>query len=207
METLMTSPAATTNEGASSTTLVTAEPAAAPAGQPAPSQATEAAPKSAEPSSSQPQAQGAPDKYDFKAPEGKAFDPQVLEAYSTVAKELNLPQEAAQKMLDRLAPVLADRQSQQIEEFRQQWADASKADKEFGGEKLAENLAVAKKALDRFGSPELVQLLNATGLGNNLHVIRAFLKAGQAISEDRFVKGSAPSAPRDPARVMFPTMS
>ena len=99
------------------------------------------------------------------------------------------------------------REQQVLAERAQQWADEAKADQDVGGARLEQNLAVAKKALDRFGSPELVQLLNTTGLGNNLHVIRAFLNAGQAISEDRFVKGSAPSAPRDPARVMFPTMS
>jgi hypothetical protein len=81
-----------------------------------------------------------------------------------------------------------------------------KGDRDIGGANLAQNLAVAKKALDQFGSPELVQLLNATGIGNNVHVIRAFLKAGQAISEDRFVKGSAAST-RDPARVLYPNMS
>lgn len=148
-----------------------------------------------------------PAKYDIKAPEGRQYDAEVLSTFGEAARELGIAQDKAQTLLDKVGQTIQAREQQVLAERAQQWADEAKADQDVGGARLEQNLAVAKKALDRFGSPELVQLLNATGLGNNLHVIRAFLKAGQAISEDRFVKGSAPSAPRDPARVMFPTMS
>lgn len=135
-------------------------------------------------------AQAAPEKYEFKAPEGREYDPKVIEAYSEVAKELNLPQEAAQKMIDKIAPLMEARQVEQIQSVKNEWAEASKADQEFGGDKLNENLAVAKKALDKFGSPELRALLNDSGLGNNPEVIRFMYRAGRAISEDTFVGGS-----------------
>jgi hypothetical protein len=134
-------------------------------------------------------ADGAPEKYEFKAPEGREFDAEVLNNFSEVAKELNLSQDAAQKLLDKMAPIVEQRQIQQIEQVRTQWADASKNDKEFGGEKLQENLAVAKKALDQFGTPELRTLLNESGLGNHPDVIRFMYRAGKAISEDRYVGG------------------
>jgi hypothetical protein len=133
---------------------------------------------------------GAPEKYEFTAPEGREYDPGVLTAYSEVAKELNLPQEAAQKMIDKIAPLIEARQVEQVETIRTEWAEAAKADQEFGGDKLNENLAVAKKALDKFGSPELRTLLNDSGLGNNPEVIRFMYRAGKAISEDTFVGGS-----------------
>ena len=135
--------------------------------------------------------QGAPEKYEFKPVEnGRDFDPEVLNAYSAVAKELNLTQESAQKMLDRIAPVMQERQAQQIESIRNEWVQTAKIDKEFGGDKLSENLSVAKKALDTFGSPELRTLLNESGLGNHPEIIRLMYRAGKAISEDRFVAGS-----------------
>lgn len=129
----------------------------------------------------------APETYEFKAPEGQAFDEQIIKEYSDVAKELNMPQEHAQKLLDRLAPKLAERQMQQLEAVKTEWAEAATADKEFGGEKLQENLAIAKTALDKFGTPELRSLLNQSGLGNNPEVIRFMFRAGKAISGDRFV--------------------
>ena len=126
---------------------------------------------------------GAPESYEeFKAPEGQQFDPEVLNNFKDVAKELNLSQEAAQKMLDKMAPVVAQRQSQQMEAFRSQWAEQSTTDKEFGGEKLSENLGVARKALDTFGSTELKSLLNESGLGNHPEFIRLLYRAGKAIS-------------------------
>ncbi len=144
--------------------------------------------------------QAAPEKYEFKAPEGKQFDAEVLTAYSEVARELNLSQEAAQRVLDAMAPKMAERQVAQIEAVKAEWANTSKTDKEFGGEKLSENLSTAKKALDAFGTTELRTLLNESGLGNHPEVIRFMVRAGKAISEDRFVagtKGAAkPAGPR-----------
>ena len=144
--------------------------------------------------------QAAPEKYEFKAPEGKQFDAEVLNTYSEVARELNLSQEAAQRVLDAMAPKMAERQVAQIEAIRAEWANSSKTDKEFGGEKLSENLSTAKKALDAFGTTELRTLLNESGLGNHPEVIRFMVRAGKAISEDRFVagtKGAAkPAGPR-----------
>jgi hypothetical protein len=116
----------------------------------------------------------APETYEFKAPEGRAFDSEVIAEYSKVAKELNLSQAV-----------------------RNGWSDSSKADKEFGGERLSENLSVAKKALDAFGTTELRSLLNESGLGNHPEVIRFMFRAGKAISEDSMVtgtKGEAKSA-------------
>ena len=133
--------------------------------------------------------EGAPDKYEFQAGEGRQFDDEVIGAFSEAAKEANLPQDAAQKILDKVAPVLEARREAQVAEARAQWAADSKADKEFGGDKLQENLAVAKKARDAFATPALVELLDQSGLGDHPEVIRFFVKAGKAISEDNFVAG------------------
>jgi hypothetical protein len=148
-------------------------------------------------------AKGAPETYEFQAPEGHAFDAKVIEQFSEVAKELNLPQEAAQKVLDKVAPTIAARQAELIEQTRMQWETESKADKEFGGDKLDESLAVAKKALDTFGTKEFKTLLNESGLGSHPEMIRMLMKAGKAISEDKFIGGKATDKPHD-AKMMYP---
>lgn len=133
--------------------------------------------------------EGAPEKYEFQAGEGRQFDDEVIGAFSEVAKELNLSNSDAQKVLDKVAPVLESRRVAHVAEARAQWVSDSKSDKEFGGDKLQENLAVAKKARDAFATPELVELLDKSGLGDHPEVIRFFVKAGKAISEDNFVGG------------------
>lgn len=149
---------------------------------------------------------GAPEKYEFTLPDGFQMDEAGLTAFSEFAKDLNMPQEAAQKMLEKMGPAMQARQAEAISAVQNQWKEASTTDKEFGGEKLNENLAVAKKALDTFGTPELSKLLKETGLGNNPEIIRAFYRAGKAISEDSFVAGAQgrPSAMRDPAKALYP---
>jgi len=134
-------------------------------------------------------AKGAPDKYEFKAPEGKTYDPNLITAFEAAAKDSNLPQDAAQKLLDQMSPKLQERQAEQVTAIRQEWFEASKSDKEFGGANLEVNLGIAKKALDEFGSPELNKLLVSTGLGSHPEIVRAFYKAGKALSEDTFVAG------------------
>lgn len=138
------------------------------------------------------QPQGAPEKYEFQPVEGAAIDQQVLDQFAEVAKELNLPQDQAQKLIDKVAPVIQARQVEQIAAVQAQWAEESRADKEFGGDNLEANIGTAKKALDTFGTPELRSLLHESGMGNHPEVIRFLVRTGKAISEDRLVVGSAP---------------
>jgi hypothetical protein len=155
---------------------------------------------------------GAPEQYeDFKAPDGVTLDAEVTGEFKALAKELNLPQEKAQQVADLGAKLAQKWQAQQataLTEAAAKWAADSQADKEFGGDKLQENLATAKKALDTFGSPELKTLLNESGLGNHPEIIRMLFKAGTAISEDRLVAGKPGATPvQSTAQRMYPNMN
>ena len=137
--------------------------------------------------------EGAPDKYEFNSKVADApdeLDPEVLTAFGEVAKELDLPQEAAQKVLDKVAPVMQARQAAVVEQVKLDWANESQADKEFGGESLNDNLEIAKSSLNAFGTDALKSLLQESGLGNHPEVIRFMYRAGKAISEDSYVGNS-----------------
>ena len=208
-ETNTTAQATTTNSADAlsvSTPTANAAPAAKPAAtqQEAPAnQAPQAADAAKAVSDQAPEApKGAPEKYEFKPVEGRELDSETMSTFAEVAKEAGLTQDAAQKILDRMAPQMAQRQQAQIEAIRNEWVAASKTDSEFGGEKIAENLATAKKALDQFGTPELRALLNESGLGNHPEIIRLMYRAGKAISEDTYV-GRAASVGGKPAPKSF----
>jgi len=148
--------------------------------------------------------EGAPENYEFNAKVADApdeLDPEVLTAFGDVAKELNLPQEAAQKVLDKVAPVIQARQAKAAEDVKLDWANQSQSDKEFGGESLNNNLEIAKQSLNAFGTDSLKSLLQETGLGNHPEVIRFMYRAGKAISEDSYVgnsEGANPTGSRIP---------
>lgn len=159
---------------------------------------------------------GAPEKYEaFTMPEGYALDEQLLNEFAPVLKELNLPQAAAQKVMDFAPKLIEHTQQSTIAQVLEQtglkdfpnWAGAVKTDKELGGDKYAENLAVAKKAIDTFGTPELRAVLKQTGLGNHPEVVRAFYKVGKQISEDAFVSGSKVAPKKSTAEVLYPSHS
>lgn len=154
---------------------------------------------------------GAPDAYaDFTAPDGIELDTVVLEDFKATAKELNLPQEAAQRVVD-LGVALIQKATEQnaaaIAEVQQGWIQASKADPEFGGAKLNESLGLTRKALDKVGSPELVTLLNDSGLGNHPEIIRVLAKVGKLFSEDGLVTGSGDVQPQSAAKRIYPNMA
>jgi hypothetical protein len=146
--------------------------------------------------------EGAPESYaDFVLPEGVTLDSELLAEFTPVLKELNLSQAQAQKVID-FAPKLISQaveglKAQMIEEARS-WHDASRADKEIGGAKMAENLAIANKAFVKFGTPELKTFLASRGLNAHPELIRAFVRAGKAISEDTHVAGGSPAARAKP---------
>lgn len=206
----MTETAATTPEGQPASAPVDA--ATAPAAAPVDATQQAAADQDAQKGDATKgeQAQGAPEKYELAIPEGLSLDESGMEAFSQFAKSQNLTNEAAQSLLDTMGPAMAKRQAQVLDTVRTQWADSARSDKEFGGEKLSENLSVAKRALDAYGSPELRSLLNESGLGNHPEVIRFFVRAGKAISQDTFVAGSpvakaAPGSMADYASGLYPT--
>jgi len=208
--TLMTE-AATTTEGTASQGAPEATAQAAAPG--AEQQTTEASDAGGTPAGEASEGEAGkeestPAKYEFKAPDGVQVDESVMAGFTEVAKELKLAPEAAQSILEKMAPALQARQQEVLQKARDDWSVAAKADKEYGGERLSENLAVAKKAMDAFGSPELRTLLNESGLGNHPELIRVFYRAGKAISEDGFVPGGrASAAPADPAKRLFPNQA
>lgn len=148
-----------------------------------------------------------PERYEFKQPEGRSFDAEVMSTFGEVAKSVGLSQDKAQTLLDKLAPVMEQRQSARLESERAAWVKSVKSDKEIGGDKFAESLQVAQKALKSFGSPELTKLLNDSGLGDHPDVIRFFHKVGKSISEDGMVSGRGAAEPADSLMAMYPSMA
>lgn len=145
-------------------------------------------------------ARKAPETYEFKAPEGKEFDKGFLDAFTEQAKELDLTQEQAQKLLDTMDAKVAEVNTARVESVRSEWLEASRIDKEFGGDKLNENLSFAKTALEKFGSPEFKTLLKDSGLGNHPEILRTLYRVGKAMADDNIVTGNKPGTTKESPR-------
>jgi hypothetical protein len=195
----------------------TPEAGAQPTAQQAPA-APAPAPEGGQPQGQQPTAepqaqapQGAPESYQFELPEGYELNAEVAGEFETYARELNLPQDKAQAAVSMGVKLVESAMAKQAEAYTQQvaaWREEVTNDKEIGGPALAENLSYAARVLDTY-APDLRAVLDETGLGNHPAFVKAFVKIGKAISEDRLVGGAqqAPGSALDPAAKLFPTMN
>jgi len=131
----------------------------------------------------------APESYeDFSVPEGFTFDKDSAGEFNAVAKELDLSQDQAQKLVDLYgAKMLGQLESQQKQ--AEQWATESK--KEF---KPAE-IDLANKTLGRFADKEMIELLATTGLGNHPKMVALFKTIGGKISEAPIVDAQTSQKP------------
>lgn len=208
-ETLMTDGAQTTDAAASQAASTTpADTPAADAAATGTAPAEGAKPEAAKEPEAKPQ--GAPEKYELKLDEG-ALTADEVAGVETLAKSLGLSQEQAQKLAEQRATDKAaaqDAVKQQVADLRAGWVAEIKADKELGGDKLPETLAVASKVLKDYDkSGEVTAWLNASGMGDSPMAIRFFHSIGKALSEDRFVPSTGSNgqpASRDPAAVLYP---
>jgi len=145
---------------------------------------------------------------EFKLPDGATVDGASLEQATTLFKEAGLPQEQAQKFIDLAVSreqAAAQKGQQAFVDLQNRWVSEIKADPDIGGERLTTSLASASRAIDRLGVPGLREALNLTGAGNHPAIVKAFVRLGQMVSEDRFLPGkdAAPAAPRSPAEVIY----
>lgn len=143
-------------------------------------------------------------KYDFTLPEGMEMDTELAEKAGPALKEAGITRDQANK----LAGFLAEDRKARFEQWgktQEEWVAAAKADKEYGGDKFDASIKGAKRALDKFGTPELQEYLTASGGGNHPELIRFMARVGNAISDDSPPGSETPagSQPKDHAEILY----
>ena len=162
--------------------------------------------KDEKPEDKKPEAKAPAEYADFKMPEGVEADTETLKEFRGIAKEMDLTQEQAQKLVDLQTKMVQASAKAQIDAFDamgKEWAEQTK--KELGTN-LKTELAFAAKARDQFASKELIQLLDESKMGNHPQVVKFFVAIGKAISEDNPASGKTASK-KDPLAAMYPSMA
>ena len=148
----------------------------------------------------------APEKYDFKLPEGSKLSKAEVDEVAAFSKEQGLSQEQAQKILERESKLADGRDAKnlaQLQEATVQWLEAAKADKEIGGEAFPKHAELAKRVVERFGTKEFKDELNRTGLGNHPELVRVFTRIGKSMSDDQFVQPGSQTAEKTDLATKF----
>jgi hypothetical protein len=129
-----------------------------------------------------------------------------LEGIRDFAEEHGLSKEAAQAVLqekERLLKGWRDGIENAIDQRTNEFLEMSKKDQEIGGEGLAKNAERAKRAIQEFGSDELVSILNNSGYGNHPEIIRVFSKIGKLIEDDSIVMPGKSGAQKTHADILY----
>lgn len=152
-----------------------------------------------------------PSEYKFAQIEGKDLPAEITTELSATAKALGLNAEQAQKFANYELQLRGDADKETkaaLEKTQQGWRDAVKSDKDIGGAQLDANLALSKRALEKF-FPTVAKNSPGFPFLDHPEVVRGLIAIGRSIGEDGdFVRspGSA-SAAADPAKVLFPGMA
>ncbi|MEG2255153.1 MAG: hypothetical protein RSC33_07495 [Vagococcus sp.] len=120
-----------------------------------------------------------PEKYEYELPEGIEITPEIDEKFSSIAKELNLTQEQANKLVGLHTSILQS-QMQKQEEIMDSWAKECKNQGLVGREQMAN----AVRAVNTFGGGEFRDMLVQTGLQNHPSMQKFLQNIGDLIKED-----------------------
>jgi|WetSurMetagenome_2_1015567.scaffolds.fasta_scaffold263859_1 hypothetical protein len=152
-------------------------------------------------------AKGVPDKYEFKLPDGMTLEPETVNRVTPAFKAEGLTQKQAQAMMDLWISeqkVMDDNKAVAFKNFLDTSAKETMA--ALGANAKTELAYVAK--VKTMLSPETLEILNASGMGNQKSFILDLAKIGRMFSEEKLVDtGRSVPATKDPADILYPSMS
>lgn len=135
-----------------------------------------------------------PDTYEITTSTGEQLDGEDLDKLNQVCKKAGITQKQAQMLFSAYENDVSNFNQQLKSSYNQQlqsWRDAVMNDKELGQQNFEKTKANIKNVISRFGSSELSDFLNKSGLGYNPDFVRFVNKVGSLISNDNnFIGGN-----------------
>lgn len=133
----------------------------------------------------------------IQMPEGVTLDPGAMQELGTVCRDMNLSQKTFSTLVERMTPVLQQRQAAQLDDLKAHFLEQGRSDPELGGARWQQTMRDAGRAYAKFADAETQQVLKATGLNCHPGIIRMFKRIADQISDDAVVRGQQ-SVKRDP---------
>ncbi|BEU88678.1 hypothetical protein TAMA11512_21420 [Selenomonas sp. TAMA-11512] len=147
----------------------------------------------------------APEAYEaFNTPEGFTVDETAFTEFSALAKDLDLSQESAQRLVDYQVKFMQEQQAK-LDAYA---ANEVKTWKEETGKAFTkEEIADAVKGFK--SAPQEVQnMLAACGFDNNKSFVEFFMHVGRSIKEDKFETGKPSGGEKKTAaNVLYPELN
>lgn len=145
-------------------------------------------------------------EYKLELGEESRLGESFVEVVTDFAKANGLTNEAAQDLLDwqndTVEQIFATQKAdeeKQVEGWRQEVI----SDPELGGTNLERVSKQAQSVVKRYGSDDLVTMLNTSGLGNHKEVLRFLSDIGAAMESDSFHSGKEAPIIKSDVEIMY----
>lgn len=129
-----------------------------------------------------------PEEYGYKLPEGLTedkIDKGRMDLWRKELHEAGIPKAAAERIMSKyLSEEFGATQAANAARTKQ-LADNELAIKQEFGLKFDEKVNYARLAIREFGTPQLTEILDQTGLGSHPDVVKLFAAIGSKLSDDR----------------------
>jgi hypothetical protein len=147
---------------------------------------------------------------DITLPEDLVINEGLRDEFLTLLNDDKLSgKERAQALIDLQVKAMREASeagSQEFADMQTKWRDEVKADAEFAGEKLQPALGRIGRLLTEYGTEELNGVLDLTGAGNNVHMVRFLNNIAGKLVEGGPVSGSPRTQETSAAQRLFPSM-
>ena len=133
-----------------------------------------------------------PAGYEFPATEtdsGFEVDAEMVDKFRSVAHSAGLSGKQAQQLYEWYTANNAEQFEQAVSNAENSLAESEASMRKEWGRAYDQKMEQALRAVRQFGGEPLVEELNATGLGNNPNLIKAFALAGEKIMGDQQLEG------------------
>ena len=116
--------------------------------------------------------------------EGYQFSQEHPEGYDQYAHELGLNQHQADAILNSYHDLMASEEEADAEEYDQSRVDNLQMLQQDWKHSYQENADLANRAFMQFATPELVDLVNETGIGSDPEMVKFLYRIGSFLAED-----------------------
>lgn len=144
---------------------------------------------------------------DLFLPEGHTLDPTLSTEFLDVINNQEMSAaDRANALIALQAKVLtaaSEASSAAWDQTQTEWQNEVKT---AYGDKLVSTMESVAKLVEEFGSPELRQVFDLTGAGNNVHMVRFLSTLASKLTEGGGPMPGTPASTLSPAQRMFPSM-
>jgi len=119
------------------------------------------------------------------------YEPETTAGFRELAHQIGLNNEQANILFDSYINSINSQEELESQDFDQFQVENTQALQEEWGGNFDKNVELARRAFMNFATPEAVEIMEETGLGNHPEILKIFSRIGELLQEDSVLPGTS----------------